>query len=187
MFEELIAGIAAVLDVAGIPYMIIGGQAVLLYGTPRMTRDIDIAPEVNTDGLDDVVAAAHLAGLKILPEDYRSFVGRTWVLPTRDESTGIRVDLIFSFTPYEREAIERAATVVLGGRTVKFATLEDVIIHKVFAGRPRDLEDVRSIILKNPHFDAQYIIDWLAKFDQSVEGGAFLSQFKDILERLTGG
>ena len=187
MFEELIARIASLLEAAGIPYMIIGGQAVLVYGTPRMTRDIDITLGVSTDGLEDVVGAVHTAGLKILPEDYRSFVERTWVLPTRDEITGIRVDLIFSFTPYEREAIERAGTVSLRGMSVRFATLEDVIIHKVFAGRPRDLEDVRSIILKNPHFDAQYITDWLEKFDQSVEGGAFLSQFKDILNRLKGG
>lgn len=40
MFEALIARIAAALQVAGVPYMIIGGQAVLLYGTPRMTREI---------------------------------------------------------------------------------------------------------------------------------------------------
>ena len=181
MFEELIARIASVFNAARIPYMIIGGQAVLLYGTPRMTRDIDITLGVATDGLEDVVTAVHTAGLKILPEDYRSFVGRTWVLPTKDEITGIRVDLIFSFTPYEREAIERAGAVSLRGTSVRFASLEDVIIHKVFAGRPRDLEDVRSIVLKNPHFDTRYISDWLEKFDQSVEGGAFLNQFKEIM------
>jgi len=186
MFEELIARIASGLDAAGITYMIIGGQAVLLYGTPRMTRDIDVTLGVAIDRLEDVVAVVRTAGLKILVEDYQSFAGRTWVLPTKDEDSGIRVDLIFSVTPYEREAIERAVAVVLRGTIVKFASLEDVIIHKVFAGRPRDLEDVRSIILKNPIFDSQYIADWLTKFDQSVEGAAFLSQFEDILNRQTG-
>jgi hypothetical protein len=33
---------AAGLNEQNIPYMIIGGQAVLLYGKPRLTRDIDI-------------------------------------------------------------------------------------------------------------------------------------------------
>lgn len=41
MFKELLARLADLLDQKGIPYMIIGGQAVLLYGEPRLTRDID--------------------------------------------------------------------------------------------------------------------------------------------------
>ncbi len=42
MIEELLQKTAQSLDNANIPYMIIGGQAVLIYGTPRLTRDIDI-------------------------------------------------------------------------------------------------------------------------------------------------
>ncbi len=48
---------------------------------------------------------------------------------------------------------------------VKFATLEDVIIHKIIAGRPRDLEDVKTILLKNPNYNPKYIYKWLKKFD----------------------
>ena len=42
MFESLIVKIAEELKKADLSYMIIGGQAVLLYGTPRLTKDIDI-------------------------------------------------------------------------------------------------------------------------------------------------
>ncbi len=42
MFEELLKKIGLALDENAIPYMVIGGQAVLLYGEPRLTRDIDI-------------------------------------------------------------------------------------------------------------------------------------------------
>jgi len=49
MIEKLIKKIAQHLDKGKIPYMIIGGQAVLLYGTPRLTRDIDIILGVDTD------------------------------------------------------------------------------------------------------------------------------------------
>jgi hypothetical protein len=41
MFEQLLEAIAWGLERLGIPYMLIGGQAVLLYGEPRLTRDID--------------------------------------------------------------------------------------------------------------------------------------------------
>ena len=42
MFEEILAALSRVLQKRSIPYMVIGGQAVLLYGEPRVTRDIDI-------------------------------------------------------------------------------------------------------------------------------------------------
>ncbi len=182
MFEELIARIAKALKEAKIPYMIIGGQAVLLYGSPRMTKDIDITLGVSTERLEDVVVAVEALGLKILPEDCRPFVEKTWVLPTKEEGSGIRVDFIFSFTPYERQAIERAKAIFLQKTPVMFASMEDVIIHKVFAGRPRDIEDVRSIILKNPHLDRKYVTGWLKEFDRSVEEERFLDKFTEILE-----
>jgi hypothetical protein len=41
MFSELLKNIAVALDAGGFPYMVIGGQAVLVYGEPRLTKDID--------------------------------------------------------------------------------------------------------------------------------------------------
>ncbi len=40
MLERLIEKLAIILEQHKIPYMIIGGQAVLLYGEPRLTKDI---------------------------------------------------------------------------------------------------------------------------------------------------
>jgi hypothetical protein len=38
LFEEILSRIARELDSGGLPYMVIGGQAVLRYGEPRLTR-----------------------------------------------------------------------------------------------------------------------------------------------------
>ena len=100
MFEQLISRIAAELRRAGIPYMIIGGQAVLLHGLPRMTKDIDITLGVDTQELDRVVNSIAATGLEIIPDHFRSFVEKTFVLPARHQESGIRVDFIFSFVPY---------------------------------------------------------------------------------------
>ncbi len=43
------------------------------------------------------------------------------VLPALDEYTGIRVDFIFSYTPFETNAIKRAKTVMILGQKVAFA------------------------------------------------------------------
>ena len=103
-------------------------------------------------------------------------------LPALDVITGMRVDFIFSFTPYETEAIKRTKKVEMLGQEVNFASVEDLIIHKIFAGRPRDIEDVRTIILKNPKADFRYIREWLKEFDASSDQGNFLSTFEDVLK-----
>jgi hypothetical protein len=59
-----------------------------------------------------------------------------------------------------------------------------VIIHKIIAGRPRDIEDAKSVILKNLNFDKRYIKNWLKEFDKSIEGDRFLERFNEILKDL---
>jgi predicted nucleotidyltransferase len=142
LFEEILSRIARELDSAGLPYMVIGGQAVLRYGEPRLTRDIDITLGVGIEGVPRVEKAVNDLNLKMLVEDPDAFVRRTFVLPAQDEASGIRVDFVFSFSEYERQAIARATSVDMIGVPVRFAALEDVIIHKIVAGRPRDLDKV---------------------------------------------
>ncbi len=179
MFERLLKKVALQLKEASIPYMVIGGQAVLLYGEPRLTRDIDITMGIGVDGVDKVKKTIQIIGLKSLIQKEKEFVEKNMVLPTIDKKSGIRIDFIFSFSPYERQAIERAKDIKLGRSLVRFASLEDVVIHKIIAGRGRDLEDVRSILLKNPRYDLIYIEKWLKEFDKSL-GEKFIKVFRNI-------
>ena len=70
------------------------------------------------------------------------------------------------------------------GQNVTFSSPEDLIIHKIFAGRPRDLEDVGTILRKNPDVDIHYIRGWLEQFDSSSEGRNYLSIFNDLAKEL---
>ena len=121
MFEELLIRLAEGLDNRGLPYMIIGGQAVLLYGEPRLTRDIDITLGLDIDRLDEIISLSQDLGLNSLPQDPLKFASETMVLPTQEKTTGIRVDFIFSFTPYESQAIRRARKIFLRHQAVCFA------------------------------------------------------------------
>jgi DNA-directed RNA polymerase subunit F len=159
--------------------MVIGGQAVLLYGEPRLTRDIDITLGIGINELRKVKTVVNAIGLKILVKDEKEFVEKTMVLPTIEKESNIRIDFIFSFSPYERQAITRAKEVKLGRTSVRFASLEDVVIHKIVSGRPRDLEDIKSILTKNPKYDSDYISTWLKEFDRSLNE-KFEERFKEI-------
>jgi hypothetical protein len=182
MFEQLLEKIALALDKADIPYMIVGGQAVLLYGEPRLTRDIDITLGMTLEKLDVVVGLTKGIGLEPLV-DPDTFTRKTMVLPCQDPTTDIRVDFIFSFSPYEQQALERVRTVEMGNALLRFASPEDLIIHKIVAGRPRDFEDVKSVLIKNPELDIKYIRSWLRKLASALKE-PFLKRFNKVLKEI---
>lgn len=168
MFESLLASLAEAFEAEALRYMIIGGQAVLLYGEPRLTRDVDVTVGADVSALPRVLAVARRTGLNPRPSDPEAFAAETLVLPCEDPDTGIRVDFVFSSSDYEAVAMARARPVTVAGRTVAYASPEDLIIHKLVAGRPRDLDDIRSVRLKSPGLDFGYIDTWIAWFERNV-------------------
>ncbi len=178
MFVDLLQRAATALKAANLPYMIIGGQAVLLYGEPRMTKDVDITLGTDLDRLDEVLQCVEHIGLAPLV-DPETFTRETLVLPCQDLSSSIRVDFIFSFSAYEQEALRRAQRVDIKGVAVTFASLEDLIIHKMIAGRPRDLEDVRTVLIRNPDADFSYVSYWLQAFSEAL-GPPFSEQLNTL-------
>lgn len=183
-FGAVLAALNRELAAQGIPFMIIGGQAVLLHGEPRLTQDIDITLGIDPTGLPLILAVCAALDLQPLPHDPEKFVLQTFVLPARPRTLGPRVDFIFSNTEYERLAIERAVRVELGGERIPFASAEDLIIHKLFAGRPRDFEDAASVVRgKGKSLDWKYLMRW-AKHFQKVPGREMMPEQLTDLKRL---
>ncbi len=181
MFTRLLERIALGLEQRQIPYMIIGGQAVLIYGEPRLTRDIDVTLGVGPERLADLLAFAEASAWRLLVETPQEFVQTTLVLPCLEPQSDIRIDFIFSHSAYEQQALKRVRRVEIGKAAVCFAAAEDVIVHKIIAGRPRDLDDVRSILLKNSGLDRGYIHHWLAEFDRSL-GEKYAQTFEQVAQ-----
>jgi predicted nucleotidyltransferase len=119
------------------------------------------------------------AKFRCLVPDVEEFANKTMVVPALDPATGIRIDFILSFSDYERTAIGRARRIKVGRTFVHFASLEDLVVHKMVAGRPRDIEDVESVLLKNPRYDAGYIKDRLQEFDSALDTD-LADRFKSI-------
>ena len=164
--KKLIEKIAKEFQKNKIDYMIIGGQAVLIYGEPRLTKDIDITIGANIDKYRDILNIVQNLNLKILPKDPYKFVKDTMVLPLLDEETGFRIDLIFSSSEYEKEALKRVKKIKIGDTYVNYVSVEDLIIYKIISGRERDLEDLKTILIKNKKINEKYILKWLKEFEK---------------------
>lgn len=70
-------------------------------------------------------------------------------------------DLVLAETEYQRVALERArAEVDASGTLIRYLAPEDVIIHKLIAGRPRDIDDIENILDASPQLDEAYLTSW---------------------------
>lgn len=170
--EEALGDIARRLEERGIPYMVIGGFANLVWGEPRTTLDLDIT--LAAADADAVRFAGDIGA--VLVDDPAGFVARTRVLPVRmaDET---RIDLILATLPHELAAIERARPVDVGGRSVRICAPEDLVIHKIVSERDRDHLDVVGVLRRRAA-----TID-LVFLDGVVEGLARDLARREILER----
>lgn len=180
MFEALLVRLARALDAAGVPYMVIGGQAVLFYGEARFTKDVDLTLGVGPDALENLLVVCKNAGLRVLAANPEEFVTRTMVLPCEDATNGTRVDLVFSTSAFERESIQRASIFHIDGTAIRVVSIESLIVHKVVAGRPRDLEDVRLLAARHQDLDRAAIEQKLGEFSQALEED-FVRRFRGAL------
>ena len=75
-------------------------------------------------------------------------MSETGVLPLQRVEDGWEVDLIFGGSPYELEAVARAGKDELHGVVLPIISAEDLLVHKLLAGRPKDIEDAASVVVR---------------------------------------
>lgn len=148
MLEKTLLKIHKMLGRHGIPYMLIGGYAMAIHGFARMTQDLDLSLGLDSDEIEKVMNAVK-DDFIALSKDPVSFARETNVLLLQDRETGVRVDLIFTFIEFERDAIEESDEIDLNGEKVRVVSLENLIVYKMLAGRERDKEDVAVMLAKN--------------------------------------
>jgi len=177
------AEIARFLEDQGIPYFIIGGLALQHWGEPRLTRDVDITVLVASEELEAFVDATLSRFGPRIP-DAREFALRHRVLLVRARN-GVPIDISLGIPGYEEEAFERAMAVDFPevGK-LRLIGPEDLIIHKCVAGRPRDLEDVVGILVRQRlGLDLGLVRRWLTEFREVVDSHDPLELFEGALKR----
>ena len=115
-----------------IEWAVAGGLAMHLYGSPRLTKDVDI------------IASEHLS---LTPQHRLSFGGSSYTLQVGRYA--VQIDWIVrsdGYQKYYRAALKEAIELSNGLRIV---TPEWLVILKFNAGRQKDLDDI-VFLLKQP-------------------------------------
>lgn len=136
----------------GVKFVIIGGIAGRLWGSTTVTNDLDICYARDAENLRNLAAA--LAELKV------SLRGADRDLPSIADARTLKAGDHFTFTTNAGnldllgtpagskgyDALARTATVMdVGGIEVHVAAIEDLILMKRAAARPKDLIEVEIL------------------------------------------
>jgi len=159
--------IKALLESAGIPYMIVGSFASTVHGEPRTTRDLDIVIDPTAATLEHLLANIDMDAFYVDPEVAREALRRRSMFNIIDMETAWKVDLVVcKDRAFSREELSRRTEQEIVGVSVPMASAEDTIISKLewaaLGSSDRQLDDVAGILrVRGDSLDTPYIQQWV--------------------------
>ncbi len=184
---ELLEALAEALREHGTRWYLFGAQAVVVWGEPRMTADVDVTVELDPEQAPALVSVLETAGFDLRIRDVADFVARTRVLPFMHQATAIPVDVVLAGPGLEELFLERSRQVEMAGIEIPIISPEDLIVSKVLAGRTKDLEDVRGILgERHQTLDLEQIRETIDLLEQALGQSDLQPVFEAEVRRAIG-
>lgn len=150
-------------------HMLVGALAVALWGEPRATKDADLMIQVPEGAWERLKRLARQEGFEVdvawelynpmLRDQHVRFIKRR-----------IRVDFMGLRDAHDQQALQRRRFKMLTDRRIAVVAPDDLIIQKVKAGRPRDLDDAVGVMRRSGHqMDEEYLWRWARRFGVTDE------------------
>jgi hypothetical protein len=126
------------------PWYLFGAQAVIVYGVPRLSADVDVTLRLTPDEPERFALEMQAAGFDLRVDD-PDFVRQTRVMPFVHRATGMPLDVVLAGSGLEDEFLDRVQAVDIDGTIVPTIDPADLVIAKILAGRPKDVDDARGL------------------------------------------
>jgi len=146
--------IQTLFDERGWQFAIIGGVAVIRWGQPAATQDVDVCLLTGFGG-----EAAYLREIlgrfrgRIADAEGFALENRVLLLTA---SNGVAIDVSLGGIPFEEAMVARASShEFLPGVALRTCSAEDLVILKTFAGRPKDWAAVEGVLARQ-----KALLDW---------------------------
>lgn len=134
----------------------------------RTTRDADVVLTLSVAEAEDFLNIGTQLGYGYDEIETREFLEgglmRLWGPPNRTEGPGL--DILLADEPFLERVVERATTVSFGGVNLPVASVEDLVLLKLSANRPVDIDDVLAI---KDVFETRLDFDYLRRSATELE------------------
>jgi hypothetical protein len=164
------------LEKSGVPVAIIGGVALAAWDRMRYTRDVDLLVGGCLDDENRILEIMKHAGfrpqrdLPVIRLDPCRLIQFDYSPP--ETFLGIRVDVLLADSTYHQAALARRRPIRYPGldREVHVVACDDLIIHKLLAGRVIDRADAAALARNNrDKLDVPYVVEWIKHFQLERE------------------
>ena len=162
--------------------VIIGGIAVGFLGRPRFTADVDAMFLLSTNDISKFLEAARMEEIIPRIQNAEDFARKNRILLLKHIPTETDIDISLGILPFEEEMVERGSTKSFADLSIRLPTPEDLVIMKAIAHRPKDLEDIRTVVENYPNMDVQRIEEWVKAFGEVLETPDLWDLIQSILK-----
>ena len=166
---DLIGLFVEPLESIGISYMVTGGVASVIYGDPRLTRDVDLVMELEAAEVAGLIGTFEGPGYYVPPEEaLREEVGRAegGHFNVIHRETALRADVYLAGNdPLIAWGLDRRVRLRIGAGEIWVAPIEYVILRKLeyfeMSGSDRHLRDVAMMLrISGETIDSEVLLEW---------------------------
>ncbi|MFP6663430.1 MAG: hypothetical protein VCC00_04440 [Deltaproteobacteria bacterium] len=182
---DLLADLGSALQAAGRDWYLFGAQAAVLYGSARLTADVDATVDAPLEVVEALLVPLALWHFEARVENPTDFARTTRVLPLLHTPSGMPCDLVLGGPGLEELFLERAEIFDVEGVRVPVARADDIVVMKILAGRPKDLEDAAAILRAAPEtLNLASAHSLLAELENALDRGDLLPVLEQLLSEI---
>lgn len=159
-FERAFHELITALEKGRVRYCVIGALALGAWGQPRTTQDLDVLIVLKGKKREHWLQVFQDRGFSVDTEwaEHNPLIRNKQI---RLRWKGIPVDLLSPRDDHDEKVLVRRRRKQLGNMKLWVISSDDLILHKLKAGRPRDFEDALSVIVRQgKRLDTAYLKRW---------------------------
>lgn len=159
-FEDAFEDLFRTLSQLPFPYCLMGALALGAWGTPRATHDLDAMIAIDHTDRPQLLQALRAFGFM---EDTRWAEHNPMIrdFHVRLQRGAIPVDLMLPKDDHDQACLARRRQYELDNLPLWIISPEDLVVHKLKAGRAQDFIDVLSVLQRQAvSLNRAYITDW---------------------------
>ena len=185
---ELLAALAGAMAARRWRWYVFGAQAVVVHGRPRLTADVDATVDIAGAEPEALVEALAQRGFELRFPLSAELRRGARLLPMVHTASAMPLDLTIAAAGIDQEFLDRARPFDLGGVEVPVISAEDLVAMKVLAGRRKDLEDVRGVLVEQEgRLDLERIRDVLSSMEAAIGEHTLLPRLERLVRAARAG
>lgn len=147
-FEDILLDLVDGLEEAEVDYALVGGIAVLAWGDPRTTRDIDVIARLEPADVDRLATALEPRGFSFDRPGAQKAIRQDAHFSIFHDDGFYHADVLAAHRPSHGWTLEGRRRIEIEGRECWIASPEDTIANKLVFGSEQDLQDAAGILAR---------------------------------------